>query len=104
MVWFFETRPAQAKRAKAHVAKIPGQVIQICPASIPDNYLQRYLELWDRDNAKKQASVSFSKRKEQLVEERQVGARCKHAFNFAVCYSNSLSQQYSLLVIVEFKP
>ena len=70
-----ENRPPHAKRAKAHVAKIQGQGIQICPATIPDNYLQRYRELWDRDNARIQASVSSRKRKEQLVEERQVGAR-----------------------------
>ena len=100
----FETRPPHAKQAKAHVAKIPGQGIQTCPASIPDNYLQRYRNLWDRDNAKTQASVNIRKRKEQLVEERQVSARCKHAFNFEVCYSNSLSRQHSLLVESNSKP
>merc|ERR1712087_236975 len=67
-----EARPAHTKRAKAHVAKIPGQGIKICPAIIPDNYLQRYRDLWDRDNARKQASVNSKKRKEQLVEERQL--------------------------------
>ena len=97
-----EARPAHAKRAKAHVAKIPGQGIQICPALIPDNYLQRYRDLWDRDIARKQASVNSKKRKEQLVDERQVSARCIYAFNFAVCYSNCLSKHHSLLVIVEF--
>ena len=69
-----EFAPIHATRAQWHVLKLTNKGIAICRAVIPDNYQQRYQDLWDKSSNKKAAIKRAGETTEDNIVERQQNA------------------------------